>query len=533
MNKYHLYSLGGALLAASSLSSGTASAITVGQYSSAAPPVFTAGGVVVANTQFSATTAATANTITVGGGVSFGFSFANSFNATAPALNFRTDVTGAGGATFATTPTVKYLIRNVNGTGGLSTGSFTVGNATLNTATPPTISALNTRVTVSNLRLNSAAASLSTFNQITSLRIGGIILEGVTFNNASGLATTGAITLNGTLTTQGDATDVLESVAATAIITGGAPLVTAVQSSTQATASASTSPDLFVNFASPVAGSTSITLATVTITATGALGTDLTTLVATGTVAGGNAYQAAASGVILTVNSTALADTAVNGVTVVNGFGNTITALLNNGTFTRSNFASGSATFTISAAATSFYGTLSVVLSYNGTSAISSAAQGTVGVAYSAVSTDSTAPASASGFTAVVSRGGLSAEANFASNGLNPFQSYIRVHNAGGAGSVVTIVLKKDSDGSTIGTTTTANAAFTGMPTGGIVPSGGTIQIPVSQIETALGATPSGSYTVQVSGGFPGYIQHVLYNGSTGAYVDLSSFRNGIGTTEP
>jgi len=533
MNKYQLYTLGGALLTASSLSSHTASAVAVGSF-----PVgggtFAPGALTIGNTQFSATTAATANSVQVGGLRNLGVSFTNNFVNNSPILTVRFDVTGAQ---FDATPTVSYLIRNTQA-GSTNTNAFTVGAATLGlTLTDPTVTFLNTRVTLSNVQMASATGTYSGVASVTALRLGGVVLNGVTFASASGLATSsGSISLQTTVNVQGDTTDIIESQAATALITAAAPLTTSVATPTTAVVNASSTPDLYTNFSNFGGGST-MTLATVHITSTGALGTALATVLTTGS---GSAIAGALS---VTVQSTAISDTALvagfgstGGVRIERGTQdttNTLTALLNNGAFTRGTFSSGTFTFTLSRANVTFTGTINVILTYTNGSAINAAAAGTVTASYITAATDSQAPSGGSGATATIQRGGLSAEANFASNGSSAFQSYIRVHNTGTAGGAVTLVLKRDADGTTIGTTTTANAAFTGLPTGGVVAAGGTIQIPVSQIETALGATPSGSYTVTVSGSFPGYIQHILFNGTTGAYVDLSSFRNGTAANDP
>ena len=88
--------------------------------------------------------------------------------------------------------------------------------------------------------------------------------------------------------------------------------------------------------------------------------------------------------------------------------------------------------------------------------------------------------------------------------------------------ATASIVLKKDTlDGSpisTVGTYTT--------PT--VIPAGGSIQVSVPTIEAALGVTANSatSYTLLISGAFPGYVQH-LSLAANGSLVDLDGFRNG------
>jgi hypothetical protein len=135
-------------------------------------------------------------------------------------------------------------------------------------------------------------------------------------------------------------------------------------------------------------------------------------------------------------------------------------------------------------------------------------------------------PGSGSGATSTISRSGLSTEVSWANAGTGSgFTSYVRIHNKGTASSTATIVVVKDTtDGSAVSTL--------GTITTGTIPGGGTIQVGVPAIESSLGinsSSASGSYTLRVTGGFPGYVQHLSYNGSS--LFDLSGFRNGADGT--
>ncbi|TAK99884.1 MAG: hypothetical protein EPO08_15175 [Rhodospirillaceae bacterium] len=513
MNKYQLYTLGGALLAATSLS-GAAQAGSVGNFNNATN-VFTAGSLKIGNTAISGT-AATANAQTVGGGTSaanLGVLFSNNYSNTFD-LYITIPVTGAS---FVGTPVARYLINAYNA--GVITLSATTPAATLNAGLAPTISALGNQIFISNVQV-SGIGSINGFNQSNgSLFIGGVVLEGVSFTNVAGLATAGGtITLGATVASQSNQAQIYETVTPAAVVTSVAPLTTTIAAATAASVAVGTGTTQFTTI---TGGGVTITLANIAITGTGALGTDLSTPVSPdGSVVNSTA---ASDGINVVVTSPALSDPAAVSVTVLNNVGGTAYSNV-----TVANFSGGSATFSLSNTATTYTGSLSVTLTYSGTTAISAAAAGTASLTYS-IGTGSSvvAPASASGATTVVSRSGLNTQVNWANSGSGSgFTSYLRIHNSGNVAATASIVVKQDTlDGSAISTVGTYTT-----PT---LPAGGTIQVSVPTIETSLGVTANAahSYTLLISGAFPGYVQH-LSLAANGSLVDLDGFRS-AGVTTP
>jgi len=515
MNKYQLYTLGGALLAATSLSGAVQAAGSVGHFNSgAATNVFTAGALKISNTAFS-TTAATANAQVIDGanvGANLGFLFTNSYNQGFN-LNITIPVTGA---TFVGTPVARYLITG----GSLATGSTiqtSMSAASLNPSLNPVVGALNNQIFISNVQISSAN---NTVGGGTAQSVSGVVLEGVAFTNAAGLATAGgSISLGATVASQANQNLVYETIASAPVVTSAAPLTTTVSAGTAASVAVGSGTTQFTAFTS---GGLTVTLTSIAITSTGALATDLSTTVsADGSVAG---TFAGSDGINVTVTSPALSDPAAVSLVV---YSSAAGAPAVNSNLTAANFSAGSATFSLSNTAVTYAGSLAVQLTYSGTTAISAAAAGTVTLAYS-IGTGSSvvAPASGSGVTTVVSRSGLNTQIDWANSGTGSgtgFTSYIRIHNTGSAAATASIVVKKDTtDGSaisTLGTYTTAT-----------VPAGGTIQVGVPTIESSLGITaPTGSYTLLISGAFPGYIQHLSYNGTS--LIDLDGFRSAGATT--
>jgi hypothetical protein len=496
MNKYQLYTLGGTLLAATSLS-GVASAGTVGNFTNAGN-VFSTTAIKIANTVTSPT-ATTANSSTIGSAANLGFRFTNTYSNTFN-LYLTAPVTGG---TFVGTPTARYLI-------GDSTGTIvtTASASDLNVGVAPTVSALANQLFISNVAISfsSSIAGLST----ASATLVGVVLEGVQFSNVAGLATAGgSISLGLTVASQANQSQIFETIAATPVVTAAAPFTTTVSAGTATSVAVGTAPTQFTQL---TGSSLTLTLASIAVTGTGTVGTDLATAVTADGIGG---TQAAASLMQVSVSSAALSDPAA---VSVQAFTNAFSTVIG----TLANFSGGTATFTLAPATVTFSTSTSVSVQYSGTTAISAAAAGSVSVTFSGSAFSLVAPSSASGATAVVSRGGLNSEINFANNGASPFQSYIRIHNTGNIAATATVLLKNDATGTQLGSTTYTTAS---------VPAGGTIQVPISTVETALGVTPSGSYTAVVSGSFPGYIQHISFNPTTGAFADLSGYRSGGAVT--
>jgi len=512
MNKYQLYTLGGALLAATSLSA----AAQAGSVGTIVGTALSATPIKIANTTISPT-AATANTQIIGSTL-----FANR----APAIVFNNfydhgftlhvniTISGTGGAVAplfdqTSTPAVNYLLRD----GAIGTISATANAATIDNSNTGTlaVSELGTNIFIDNLHIT-ANSSITGFTQGTA-SIAGVILEGVHFTNLAGMSTVGgSINLAATVYSQSNQVVALETGTAGTVVTSVAPLISSVTPGTAATVAIGNLPTQFTQLSGANPGT--LTLATISITGVGALATDLSTTV----TADGAGGTAAASGTLnITVNSTVFTDPALTEVAVQGSAGAVVVETL-------ANFASGTGTFSILPAAFTYSGaSTSIVVAYSGTTAISAALAGTATIAFSVAGSSVVAPAGASGATTSVSRNGLNTQIDWANSGSGSgYTSYIRVHNLGAVASTAQIVLKKDTaDGTpitTVGTYTTAT-----------VPAGGTIQVSVPAIENALSITPNSatSYTLLISSTFPGYVQHLSVNGQNGSLVDLDGFRNG------
>ena len=110
--------------------------------------------------------------------------------------------------------------------------------------------------------------------------IGGLQLEGVVFNNASGLATAGGtISLSGTVYDNTNPNIVIETITSGTVITSADPGKTTITAGATAITNAATTPTAFSSFQAPVNGGLTLTLATVAITSNGALGTNLASVV--------------------------------------------------------------------------------------------------------------------------------------------------------------------------------------------------------------------------------------------------------------
>jgi hypothetical protein len=507
MNKYQLYTLGGALLGATSLA-GTASAGTVGVYKS---KVFSTTAVTISNAAFS-TTASTANGVLIEAkaantGAKIAMAFTNSYDS-----NFNLNITvPITGASFSGTPDVNFLMKKSTGSYG---ASVIVSSDTGRLKQTPSISALASTMFIQNLQLTATASIEGSL-----VSIGGLVFNDVTFTNASGLATSGGtIALQASIASQNSSGLLYETVPLSTIATSAAPLAVSV-SGGAATVAVGTAPSQFTTFSTSTSvGSLSLTLATVSITSTGAVGTDLSI-----PIDADGANGAAGSGsVSVTVSSAALSDAAVTKLYVTAGSQLQTTAA-GVSQFTPGVFTSGTVTFTLTQGSASYDTSFNVILAYDGSTAISAVSTaGTVTATLASGNASVVSAGSGSGSAATISRGGLSTEVSWANAGTGSgFTSYVRIHNKGSSSAAATIVVTKDTtDGtaiSTLGTVTT-----------GTIAAGGTIQVGVPAIESSLGinsSTASGSYTLRVSGGFPGYVQHLSYNGSS--LFDLSGFRNG------
>jgi len=515
MNKQQLYTAGSVLLATTALT-GVANAAIVVTYPSAT--TFTPGAALgtvttvtsqnVANTIFSST-AATANAVNIGG-AAFAVSFANNF---AGSTKYSVELNPTG-ATFLPSVDVSLVLSNAGSF--LGTNFFTVaasGNCT-------SITALTTKIILDGCGgvSNKIAQTIGT-NANTSASYAGVLFSGISFNNASGLATVGGtIGLSGLVYNANNTSQNFETITAATVYTAAAPITGFITAGGTATANASATPVAFAYFTTSTAAPSLLTavLAHIDISSTGALSSNLSTAVLPDSAAG---ITQAFSSIQVTITSGELSQAAVQAVTASN-----TTSPINN--FTVSNFSAGVATFSLNSGVglTSF----SITVAFSGTTALSAAAAGTVTVGFGLGSNMGQAPAAMSGRSGSISLGGFNAELNtFLGSSNTSFSSFARIHNNGVLAAPATVVVRNDATGVTMGTYTSASIA-----------TNQTLQISAKDIETGAGITAAAgvNYTLSISGAFSGYAQHIIFNPATGQLADLSSFRNragGGGVTTP
>jgi hypothetical protein len=508
MNKQQLYTFGGALLASTALS-GAAHALTWGKVTGQTL-TFSTTAVSVANTLFS-TTASTANSVVLSanGTNRIAARFANVYSATTvPGTAFSVEMSPTG-ATLgnAALTSAKFLIVGSHG----STFQGTMGADAL---------CANAVGFGTQFVLNGCTAATGTgglgANQL-SLAIGGVLFSGVTFSNASGLATAGnAIQMTGRVyntSTSGN----FEAASTANVITSAVPMTTTVSAKANTTVSATTTPLAFTSLSSSNTGVATATLTmdlvTIALTGTGTYRADLATL---------STPALEISSARISVTSALLSSGAIQNVYLTTSSANVRTDNL-----TAANFSGGTVTFVVNDASHNSY---MVSVAFNGTTAIPSAAAGTATISFGLETTNGQALASASGSAAGTSQGGFRAEVNtFNASTNGPYSSYLRIHNNGGVAGTVSITVRNDShdSGAQLGSTFTTAA----------IQAGGTMQLSAAEMEGTATSTklPAGganiptadrfgSYTVQVTGPIVGYVQHILFDGQNVA--DLSAFRN-------
>lgn len=486
MNKTQFYALSSALLASTALTSG-ASAGTIGKYD--ATGVFTTSALAISNSIFS-TTASTANSVVVGEGQLYtsrlGMAYTNQFAGT---TRWTTEFT-ATGARFITS---NLSSANVN----LMFAATTSGTTTGSMGGTPACASLTALATF----LVANDCSLSGVN-FTGYAVG-IALSGVTFNNASGLATAGtSIGLTGTVYNPTNNTQVYEAATSGNVITSRVPITIAVTAGANVTASATSTPIAFSELTTANSG-LSMSLFTLAVTGTGSLGNALTTAI--------GATQAVTT--TLSIASSIFSSGAVRNVTVA---GTSYT--------TATNFSGGTVTFSATSAGFD-YGTnlsFSVTVQFMGTTAIPAAVAGTVTGSMQG-GTSAPQAIAISGSTAAVSQAGFRAEVNtFNASTNGPFGSYLRIHNNGNISGTVTITVRNDATGAMLG------SAYT---TAAIAPNS-TVQFAALAIEDGASvptADRTGSYTLSIAGPLTGYVQHILFDGNSVA--DLSGYRNSGNTS--
>ncbi len=502
MNRQTFFTFGGALLASTALTSGFAMAGTVG-YGTASGSNnstgagFTTSAVKIANTLFS-TTAATADAVVVGGVHSFGVNFCNVCSVPFGTI-FNVDVTVTGAAPVqASITALRTFLLNRTGAGSFISTLSGSGAAGENCTAA---AAIGQTVFVSGCGATAGANAA----------VGAILFSGIQFQNANTLATaTNSITLSGRVyNTSGATFDTFSG----AIITAAAPVAASVTAGGNVVISAISTPNAFTYLQDTQAGGSnsifSLTIATVSLSAV--------TGVKVATLAADIALNAAVSSVNIAVTSGALQAAGSHAALYSNGgFVSTLTTAA----FTSSN----TVTFTINTTSTTDQ-QYQVRVLYDGTSQIAAAAATTGGVTvkFAIATADNQAVGSVTGGTAGLTRGGFNGELNgLYSTAISKlttpaYNSYVRIHNNGAVSGIATVTLVHDATGVAIGSFSTTTIA-----------AGATLQLSAADLETGAGVTTSAIelYTVKITGPFVGYVQHVVYNPTTGQINDLSSFRN-------
>lgn len=496
MNKQQLFTAGSVLLATTALS-GVANAGIVSTSAGAAAGVAVGGAAStslnIANTVFS-TTASTANAVTVGSTQIY-VAFSNNFTA---ATKFSVELTPIN-AGFVQSVDAKVLLSN--------SGSFLLSFNTVAASTACTsVTPLTTKIILDGCGgLGNKITSTTGANNNVSSSYGGVLFSGVSFNNASGLASVGAaIGVSGLVYNANNTSQNFETITAANIAVSASPVAVIVGAGTTATANASATPVAFAYFTG-TANIVTMQLAYVDITGTASLAADLASIAQADAGVG---LTQVISSIQVTVTSAALTQASVQSLSV-----NTVAGIFNG---TIANFSAGVATFSInnSAGFTSFV----ISVSFSGTTALTAAAAGTVTVAFGLGNSMGQAVPTVTGKTSTISLGGFQAELNtFLGSSNTSFSSFARIHNNGiiAAGAVVTV--RNDATGVTMGSYTTPAIA-----------TNQTLQISAKDIETGAGITTAAgvNYTLQIAGAFSGYAQHIIFNPATGQLADLSAFRN-------
>jgi len=463
------------------------------------------GGALLATTALSSTAYAGTIITSAAGGAAIGTTFtaaslsAQVFGATGSSsvslgpqeiiVNFTNDLT--------TTFDLELEGTNSDFTGTIAVTGYNVTGSTLSgiTFTGCTVQVLTERILIEDCLATSAGPGFDALK-----------VCGIQYTNANGLATAGtSIALSGIV--RGQSNNTFETITSRNVVTSAAGVTDTISANSTLTINNLATPA----FTSLSGGVTTGRLGNILITATGAVSTDLSTTLLTDTLL--------AAGIEITVTHGVLADTATDAITVTGtatgaSYAVTVIASAFNGNVASFNFTAGS-----------ILGSFDVNVVFDGSTAISDWTAGTVAVAYTAGTNNLTAISSDTGSLAALSRNGFSTELNTAQNtfgdGATLFQSFIRIANSGTVAGAVNIVVRDDADGSSYGTFTTAT-----------IEPDSSLQVGMSDIESALSITPSasGQYYLNISGPIQGYAQHIMFNSVDNFFVDLSGFRNGNAT---
>jgi len=489
MKRENLYLVGGALLASTALTTAaTAATLTMvpGAYNS------TATTVKLSAQSFGATPATTDKIGPAGLLVRLSGPLAATFTATV-------SVTGAkfSAGTLTSADVVPLSFVTFAGTGSGNGLGTTVG-----AASSTLVSSMGCAVAFSADTLVLASCNPV---QASFASIGGFAISGISFDNATAMATAGSTISLGSVIQVGGAN--LDTTSAQPVVTSTNSVGATITAPTLGSLNVSASP-AFANFAT---NQLSASIATVNVTMVGTVARDLRTTI-TNTLAIGDTNS-------IQVNSTIFNDDALNRTEI-----STVASLTASPTL----FTGGFVTFGAITAARLF-APFDIKVEFNGTAAIDAASAGTLTLTYSALSggnsANASAPAAASGSVSSVARAGLNIDINGmqpgTAQGSRTYTSLLRIANSGSVAGTVQIVLRNENTGATLGTYTSPS-----------IPAGASLQISSANIEAGAGVTAVASigYRASISGNINGYVQHVNWNQDAGFFSDLSSSRTGSTT---
>ena len=488
MKKHSLYLLGGALLASTALTTASQAALIKANPGTAADGrpatvAMTAKGVA---TQVFSGTAATAGAVTLGLGTTTAAGhILIDYNSTfSTGFNVQLDITGGE---FTGTPTLIHSFQSTSG------GSLEI----VNSVTGCTVQTLSDKILISGCdpSVSNTGATSSTS------RVDAIAIVGINVQSAGALATAGnSVTLSGLIRNTAN-TITFENITSAAYITSKIAISGSVDAATALTVDNNASPA----FTKLTGSTSSATLGSITFSSTGAVGTDLSVVLAA---------SAVASTTEVKITHGVLSDAALLEIRYVTSIG-TVT--------TRSPVGFSSGTVSFQVAGNSLAGSR-IDVQFTGTTAISVATGSATVTATPATPLFSAVPAF-SGSLASLSRGGLSIQLNtLLPTASTNYSSFVRLVNNSTVAGTATVTVSNDGTGVALGTYTTASIA-----------AGSTLTISSTDIETALALTSSASvnYKVTLAGSFNGYAQHLVYNKTSGVFSDFSGFRNGALTVDP
>ncbi|MEQ8733651.1 MAG: hypothetical protein RIC29_01905 [Rhodospirillaceae bacterium] len=341
----------------------------------------------------------------------------------------------------------------------------------------------------------------------TTPRVDVLILSGITYDEANGLATAGAnISISGiALGTTSRTT--FETITSTNLVTSVNALSGSVTAGGTLNISNTATPTAFSKL---TGAATTGSLATVNST----LNPSVTNAALGSPTVFATTVSTLSSTVELTVTHGVLTDAATTKLQISEIGVATATMA----SFTPTTTAGSVASFNITTEAR-LTGSFDVEVQFNGSTAISEWAAGTVAIAFTSGSATEAASPGASGATAALSRSGFTTELNTVQStfgdGGTLFQSFVRITNNGAVPGTATIVVKNDNTGATIGTYTTES-----------IEAKSSLQISMQQIEAVVGAPASNiQYRLEFSGAIDGYVQHVMFNSVDNYFTELSGAR--------